>query len=100
MRVGVLDLALGEQRPGPGQLLDDGTFAGPSLPSAVTIASPPNKRQVLAVAAVGLDVIGHLQRRMFRPDLIVVVAVARRGMNEARCPASSVTWSPGSSGTS
>ena len=81
MRIGVLQLALGKQRPGIGQLLDDRDIGRALLAIGQDDRLPAKQRQVSAVGAVGFDIVGH---RQIEADahLIIVVAMARRGMNK------------------
>jgi hypothetical protein len=83
MGIAVLDLALGQQRAGIGQLLDDADIGRAFLAIGLDDRLPAEDRQVGAIAAVRLDVIGHRQA-VFQAKLIVVIAVAGRGMDKAR----------------
>ena len=83
MRIAVLDLALGEQGPRIGQLLDDADIGRAVLAVGQDDRLAAKDRQVGAVRPVGFDVIGHRQA-IFQAKLIVVVAVAGRGVDKAR----------------
>ena len=82
MRVGVLQLALGEQGTGMGERLDDADIGGAFLALGRQDRLAAEQRQGLAIGAVGLDVVGH---RQVVPDAqdIVVLTVRRRGMDKS-----------------
>ena len=83
MRIAVFHLALGQQRSGPGQLLDDRHIGGAFLAIGQDDVLATEQRQVGAVAAVFDDIMGHRQAE-FQTQLIVVIAVAGGGVHEAR----------------
>ncbi|MPL90964.1 hypothetical protein SDC9_37023 [bioreactor metagenome] len=82
MRVGVLDLALRQQRARPGELLDVRHVRRAFLAVLVQDRLAAEDRQVGAIGAVGLDIVGHRQLEL-HAKLIVVVAVRGRGVDKA-----------------
>ena len=78
----MLQLRLGKQRAGIGQLLDDADIGRAFLAIGQDDVLPAEQRQIGAVGTVGFDVIGHRQAVLLA-KLIVVIAMAGRGMDKA-----------------
>ena len=83
MRVGNRDPGAGQQRADLDQLVDDGLVRAARLAVRLQDRLAAEQRQIGAVAAVSLDIEGHLQP-VLQADLIVVIAVAGRRVDKAR----------------
>ena len=78
----MLQLALGKQRPRRVQRLDIADIRRAFFAIRLDDELPAEKGQVAAIGAIRLNIIGHRQTE-FQPHLIVVIAVAWRGVDEA-----------------